>query len=641
MPPHRRTTTQAIAQARDDAAQPRTWWVLFAGLAIGALAAATAWGDGHEEVTVSHGYSNFGELKYGPGEAFSYVNPDAPKGGEISISSQGNFDSFNIYTRKGVPAANTGLLYEDLMIGAADDPYGTYCYLCETIEYPESLDWVIVNLRDDVTFSDGTPMTAEDVKFTVDLFLEQGITEFRSVVEAYFANVEVIDTHKIRFEFTEAAPMRDRVGLVGLWNPFSKAWFEETGARLDDSTDEPFLGTGPYILGEFDIGRSLVYRKNPNWWGADHPLNTGRHNFDAVRVEYFADAISAHEGFKAGEYTMRVESSSKSWATAYDFPALDKGWVIRESLPDGNITSAQGFIFNLRREEWQDPRTRDAVRMLFNFEWSNETLFYGLYQRPASFWGGSDLAAEGPPEGAELGLLEPLVAEGLLDGAILTEPAVMPPENDAGQNRPARRVLRSASRLLEEAGWITGDDGMRRNAAGKTLDLVIIQRSPLFDRIVNPYVENLRSVGINAKLERVDNAQYVERRRTGDWDLTNHSPGQGFEPSIGLKQWFASETAADSSRNLMALQDPAVDSLIETVIAAETLDDLRPSVRALDRVLRANGFWVPQWSNQEHWVAYWDMYGHPETLPPLALGLLDFWWHDAEGEARLRDAGAL
>lgn len=614
--------------------------VLSAAVVITA-SSSVAVAESHEQVTVSHGFSNFGELKYGPGEPFSYVNTEAPKGGEISLWSQGNFDSFNPYTRKGVPVANVDLLYEDLMISAADDPYGVYCNLCTTIEYPESLDWVVVNLREDVTFSDGTPMTAEDVIFTVDLFLEQGITEFRSVIDGYFASVEQTGPYQVRFEFTDLAPKRDRVGLVGLWNPFSKAWFEETGTRLDESQSAPFLGTGPYVLDTVDFGRSVSYKKNPNWWGADVPINAGRHNFDRVRVEYFADAAAALEGFKAGEYTLRVENSSKDWATSYDFPALNNGFVKRVALPDGNITTAQGFIFNLRRDKWQDPRVRDAVRMLFNFEWSNETLFYGLYQRPASFWGGSDLAADGIPEGEELALLEPLVSEGLLDAAILTEAAVMPPVNDPEQNLPPRRTLRQATALLQEAGWVPGSDGLLRNDAGETLDLVIIQRSPLFDRIVNPYVANLRRVGINAKLERVDNAQYVERRRGGDWDLTNHSPGQDFEPGLGLKQWFDSSTAEDSSRNLMALQDPAVDRLIETVVEAETLDELRPRVRALDRVLRANGFWIPQWSNAEHWVAYWNQYAYPDELPPLDPGILDFWWFDAAAAQELRDAGAL
>ncbi len=632
-------TQSAAAHGSRGRAPARAVWA--ATLAIGALAAGSGWAQEGERIIVSHGYSNFGELKYGPGEAFSYVNPDAPKGGEISLDAQGNFDSFNVYTRKGVPAGNTGLLYENLMIQAADDPYSLYCYLCETIEYPESLDWVVVNLRDDVTFSDGTPMTADDLKFTIDLFLEQGITEFRSVFAAYFKSVEVLDEGKLRFEFSEAAPKRERVGLVGFWNPFSRAWFERTGARLDESTTEPFLGTGAYILDSFDIGRRLTYKKNPDWWGADHPLNSGRYNFDTIRVEYFSDAVAAHEGFKAGEYTFRSENSSKSWATAYDFPAVAKGWVRTETLFNGNISNAQGFIFNLRREKWQDPRVRDAVRMLFNFEWSNETLFYGLYTRPYSFWGGSDLAAEGVPTEGELALLRPLVEAGLLDQGILTEPAVTAPVNDAAQNAPSRRVLRAASQLLEEAGWVTGDDGLRRNAKGETLELVFVENSPLFDRIVNPYVENLRRVGIDARLERVDTAQYVERRRSGDWDLVNQSPGQGFEPDTGLKQWFGSETADDSSRNLMALRDPAVDRLIDVVIAAETLDDLKPSVRALDRVLRAQGFWIPQWEKQEYWVAYWDMYRHPDTLPPLALGVIDFWWYDAEAAARLDAAGAL
>lgn len=637
----RRSQALLMPRARSETARRRVLMSTMLGLSALMWSAAIAFAGSHEEVTVSHGYSNFGELKYGPGEPFSYVNVDAPKGGEISLWSQGNYDSFNIYTRKGVPAASTDLLYEDLMIAAADDPYGSYCNLCTTIEYPESLDWVVMNLREDVTFSDGRPMTAEDVKFTVDLFLEQGITEFRNVIDGYFESVEVTGPYQIRFEFTDEAPKRDRMGLVGLWNPFSKEWFEETGTRLDESQSEPFLGTGPYVLAEADFGRSIVYEKNPDWWGADLPINQGRFNFETVRIEYFADAAAALEGFKAGEYTVRIENSSKEWATSYEFPAIQDGYVKRVTLPDGNIGSAQGFVFNLRREEWQDPRVRDAVRMLFNFEWSNETLFFGLYDRSVSFWNGSDLAAEGVPEGEELAMLEPLVADGLLDEAILTEPAVLPPENDASQNLPGRRALREATRLLQDAGWTPGDDGLLRNEAGETLDLVILQRSPAFDRIVNPYVENLRQVGINAKLERVDNAQYVERSRTGDWDLINHSPGQGFEPSLGLKQWFASETADDSSRNLMALRDPAVDILIDEVIEAETLDELRPRVRALDRVLRAHGFWVPQWEKAEYWVAYWDQFRYPDELPPLALGVLDFWWYDAEAAEALREAGAL
>ncbi|MEO1194836.1 MAG: extracellular solute-binding protein [Pseudomonadota bacterium] len=611
---------------------------------LGGVAAATA--DSHEATTISHGYSNFGELKYGPDEPFSYVNVDAPKSGEISLAAEGTFDSFNPFVRKGVVASGSTLPYEDLMIAAADDPYGIYCNLCTTIEYPESIDWVIVNLREDVTFSDGSPMTAEDVKFTTDLFFEQGITEFREVFNRFYESIEVLGPYTIKFTFADDTPLRDRVGLVGFWNPFSKAYFEANALRLDDSQTEPFLGTGPYVLAEVDFGRSVFYEKNPDWWGADLPINQGRFNFDRIRYEYFSDASAALEGFKVGEYTFRVENTSRIWATAYDFPALNDGFVQKESLIDGSITNAQGFVFNLRRPEWQDPRVRDAVRLLFNFEFTNRTLFYDLYQRPASFWGGSDLAADGAPDGVEAEVLQGLVDDGLLEASILTEPARIPPINTSEQNAPDRKVYAEAERLFGEAGWVPDDAGQLRNASGETLDLVILQRSQAFDRIVNPFVENLERAGINAKLERVDDSQYTERRRTGLWDLVNHSPGQDFEPSTGLKQWFASETAEDSSRNIMALQDPAVDALIDEVIAAKTLDDLRPRVRALDRVLRAHGFWLAQWTNQEHWVAYWDMYDYPKPFPPLSVTLfslaaIDFWWHDEDGEARLRDAGAL
>lgn len=610
--------------------------------AISATIALGVGGAGAETVIVSHGYSNFGELKYGPNEPFAYVNLEAPKGGEISVSTLATFDSFNTWTRKGVAEFTGGsLMYEDIMVAAADDPYGSYCYLCTTIEYPESLDWVVVNLREDVTFADGTPMTAEDMKFTIDLFLEQGIAEFRSIIDGYFTSIEVTGPYQIRFEFDESAPKRDRVGLVGLWNPFSKAWFEENEARLDESTPVPFMGTGPYVAERIDLGRSVVYARDPDWWGKDLPINQGRRNFDRVRVEAFLDQTAALEAFKAGEYTMRLVGSSKEWSTAYDFPAIDAGHVVKKALPDTNISGGSGFVFNLRREKWQDPLVREAVRGMLNFEWSNEALFYGLFERHYSFWQGSDLEATGTPTAGELAVLEPLVAEGLLPETILTDPAYIPPVNKADSNTPDRRARRTALRLMQEAGWSLDDAGMLKNASGETLDLEIIHFDGEWDRIINPFVENLRSIGVNASLRRVDTSQYVQLRREGSWDLTAINAGQGFEPSIGLKQWFSSETAENSSRNIMALGDPGIDRLLEAVIAADNLDTLRDNVRALDRALRAHGFWVPRWGNREHWVAHWAQYGHPDEIPPLALGVLDFWWFDAEGAERLKAAGAL
>jgi len=595
-----------------------------------------------EGTTVSHGFSNFGALKYPADLAhLDYVNPDAPKGGEVSISAMGTFDSFNQYARKGVPAAQSTVNNEALLTSFADDPYGVYCFLCATMEYPEDLSWVTFNLRDDVTFADGTLMTAEDVAFSFNLFQTQGISEYRAIIEGYVAGVEILGPHQIKFSFTPEAPIRERVGLAGGTPVFSKAWFEETGSRLDESSDQLFMSTGPYVLDNFDINRRVVYGRNPTYWGADHPINVGRNNFDTIRVEYFADSTAAFEGFKAGAYTFREESSSLIWATGYDFPSIDAGHVIKTELADGAIGTAQSFVFNLDRTDWQDKRVRDAIGMMFNFEWSNETLFYGLYTRVNSFWPGSHLAATGTPSAQELAILQPLVDEGLLPATILTDKAALAPVMDGKENRPGRRIYRAASKLLDDAGWEIGDDGIRRNAQGEVLELVILSFSPQFDRILNPYIENLTRLGVRAKLDRVDNAQYIERRRSGDFDLVGHGISMGYEPGIGLEQWFASKTADNSSRNLMRLRNEAVDRIIPSVVASQNLDELTTSVHALDRVLRSLGFTVPQWYKDVYTVAYYDMYAHPAELPPLDLGYLDFWWYDAEKHEALKAAGAL
>jgi microcin C transport system substrate-binding protein len=627
--------------AKPDTSTPKLIATGSAILIGAAIWAGQADADGHDPVTVTHGYSNFDELVY-PADFphFNYVNPDAPKGGEISQWAQGTFDSFNMSTRKGTPAALATIGYESILMAAADDAYGAYCYLCTTMEYPQSRDWVIFNLRDDVTFSDGTGMTAEDLKFSFELYLEQGITEYREVYSRFIDSVEVMNPYKIKFTFTEDAPRRDVVTWVGGTSAFSKAWWEDTGARLDESTDAPFMGTGPYLLDTVDIGRQLVYRKDPNWWGADHPASIGRNNFETIRVEYFADSAAAFEGFKSGAYTFRSENSSKQWATGYDFPAVDNGWVKVEELPNGAIGSAQSFVFNLDNPTWQDPWVRDAVALMFNFEWSNESLFYGLYARVNSFWQNSDLEAKGTPTEGELAILQPLVEEGLFDASILTDEVRMAAVSSTSQRPLDRGNLRRASALLDEAGWLAGDDGVRRKD-GQTLDAVFLQYSPQFDRIVNPMVENLKRLGVNASLERVDTSQYIERRRSGDFDLVNHTLTQGFEPGQQLRQWFGSETADDSSRNIMRLRSEGVDRVIDAVVAAEELADIQTAARAMDRVLRAEGFWIPQWFKDTHTVAYYDQYRFPDELPPFALGTLDFWWYDADAAAALNDAGAL
>ncbi|MEJ8561369.1 extracellular solute-binding protein [Yoonia sp. GPGPB17] len=634
-----RPNALAIAAKRDAKASLLKQWLLGSIVGVGALwLASEVFADGHEVIIESHGYTNFGDLKYGPNAVLDYVNPDAPKGGEFSQWAQGTFDSFNLSTRKGVPAALSTIGYESILTSTADDPYGAYCYLCETLEYPESRDWVIFNLRDDVKFWDGSTMTAKDIKFTFELYLEQGITEYRNIYSQFIESVEVLDTYSIRFNFTESAPRRDVVTWVGGTSAFSKDWFEETGTRLDESSDEPFMATGAYRLDEVDIGRQIIYRYDPNWWGADVPINQGRNNFETIRIEYFADSGAAFEGFKSGVYAFRSENSSIQWATGYDFPARDRGWVKVEELPDGSIGSGQGFVFNLNQEKFQDPLVRQAITLMVNFEWMNESLFYGLYERPESFWDNSDLKAVGLPSPEEIAILQPLVDEGLLAASILTDEATIPPASTTSERPLDRRQLRAASALLDEAGWIAGDDGMRRKD-GELLEVTFLERSPQFDRIINPIVENLKRLGIAAELERVDTAQYIERRRAGAFDIVNASLGQGYEPGQQLAQFFGSEAAEDSSRNPMRLKLPAADRLIDEIAAAESLEELTIRTRALDRVLRAERFWIPQWQKGVHTVAYYDMYRFKE-IPPLALSPLDNWWYDAEAAEALRAAGA-
>lgn len=619
----------------------RGWLAAIAGGTGLLILAASAVSVRAQDVTISHGYSTFGDLKY-PADFphLAYVNPDAPKGGEISIWSQGNFDSFNQYAREGVPAALNTIGSEGMLTSTADDPYGAYCLMCTTLEYPADISFVTFNLREDVRFADGSPMTAEDVAYSFNLFQTQGIPEYRAVVDGFIDRVEVEGPYRITFYFNPDASVRDRVGLAGGTPVFSKAWFERTGARLDKSTREPFMSTGAYVLDSFSQNQQVIYRRNPDYWGNDLPMNRGRNNFDRIRVEYFGDSKAAFEGFKAGAYTFRSEGSSPDWATGYDFPAIQRGWAKRETIPDGNVAGRLAWVFNLDRPRWQDRRVRQAIGMMFNFEWSNATLFYGLYKRPVSFWSNTDLAATGTPSEGELALLKPLVDEGLLDPAILTDEAWLPEEQPAASNRPSRSVLRAAGALLDEAGWTTGADGLRRNAAGEVLSLTMIQFNPQYDRVINPWIENLKALGVQATLQRIETAQYVERRRRGDFDMTTQLFDMSFEPSIGLEQWFASKTADNSSRNLMRLRNPAIDRLITHIVGASTLDDLRTGVHALDRALRLIGFDVPLWYNGDRWVAYYDMYRHPDELPPLAVGELDFWWYDAEAAERLRAAGA-
>lgn len=611
------------------------WKIVGAGVLALAMVAGGAAAEG--DTIIAHSITTFGDpSKYGPDFThLDYVNPDAPKGGEISLASYNTFDSFNPYTEKGSAAALANIAYEDMMVGTSDEIGALYCLLCETIEYPADKSWVIFNMRPEARFSDGTPLTAEDVQFTYEIFLKEGLLSFRTVLAQFVETVEVLDPHRVKYTFKADSPVRDRIQMAGGMLVMSKKWFTDTGAKLDESRLEPGIGSGPYLLDSYVVNQRVVYKRSPDYWGKDLPINVGRNNFDRIRIEYFGDPTAAFEGFKSGAFTFRDENSSKNWATAYDFPALEKGWVVKAELPNGNIANNQSFVMNLRRPQFADARVREAIGLMFNFEWSNNTLFYGTYARVNSFWENSELAATGLPSPEELAILEPL-ADQLPPGVLDQEPVMAPV---SGENQLDRGNVRKASALLDEAGWAAGDDGMRRNDKGEALKVEFLSDDPAFDRILNPFIENLRKLGVDATLSRVDDAQYTLRTRSHDFDITTDQLPTGYEPGAGLQQYFGTEGVNDVF-NSMGLSDPAVDTLITNVMNADTKAKLIPAVKALDRVLRALRFRVPQWYKNKHTVAYYDMYEHPETLPPYELGQLDFWWMNAEKADKLKAAGA-
>jgi microcin C transport system substrate-binding protein len=570
------------------------------------------------------------------------VNPDAPKGGEISFSSLGTFDSMNPYTVKGRRGQLSWIMYESLLGDGAADSYGeAYGLLAERVEYPADKSWVIFHMRPEARFSDGTPVTAHDVLFSHNLLLEQGLPSYAAAVKKRIPKAEVIDDHTIKFSFTDGISRRsliDQVGGVPVW---SKKWFEESGARLDESRMETSPGSGPYMIDSVDINRRIVYKRNPDYWGADLPINVGRHNFDSIRVEYFGDDTAAFEAFKAGEYTFRQEGDSKKWATSYDFPKVAQGHVIVEEIPDGTPAVPSGIVFNLGREVLQDRRVRQAIALGFNFEWTNESLQYGLFDQRASFSQDTPIMAEGPPTGDELAFLESL--GDIVPPELLSEPALMP-HTSSPARLTDRRNLRTAMGLLDEAGWAVGDDGKRRNAAGEPLKVTFLFNTSsegTLSAVIENFMSNLEVMGIEAVLEKVDPAQYTLRERDRDYDLVFDAYAAFLGTGTGLMQRYGSEEAAFSVFNPAGLASPLVDAIIQASLLAESREEEEYMLRALDRALRHEFFMIPVWYKDSYWVSYYDQYDYPTPLPAYDLGYLDFWWFNQDEHEALIDAGAL
>ena len=636
-----RTGKRIAAQAQ--VASPGFGPLVAAGSLILALA-AVAIPARAETVIKSHGISTFGDLAL-PADFphLPYVNPNAPKGGEISQWSPGSFDSFNPYTIQGNADVLSSIIYESILTGTLDDVSAAYCLLCETMEYPEDRSWVIFNLRKDVTFSDGSPFTAEDVLFSYELFRDKGIPEFRAVANEKFQSVEMLDPYRVKFTFAPGTPFRDMPGQAGGSPIFSKKDYIENNRDLEKSSFEPFLGTGAYVLDSYKPGQQVIYKRNPDYWGEKHPLNIGQNNFDRIRIEYFGDDNAAMEAFKAGVYTFRTETLPKRWDNDYNFPTVQSGDVVKEVIPSGNIAGGQSIIFNLRRAQFTDPRVREALGLVFNFEWSNKALFYGLFARINSIWENSDMAATGVAGPDEAAILKPLVDEGLLPASILTDEVPMGSVSSDANNLD-RKNLRKASALLDEAGWIVGDDGIRRNDKGETLKMAMVHSRTDLLPVMNAYVENLRALGVDASFDIIDDPQLQERASPPNFDfdaLPTTVVNGGLEPGGVLKQAWASVAKDNSSRNRMGYANPAVDKLLDLVEAAKSRQDLTTVIRALDRVLRSEFVIVPRYYKKDNWVAYYNMYERPETLPPYGLGEMSIWWYNAEKADALKAKGVL
>ncbi|GGH27179.1 ABC transporter substrate-binding protein [Cribrihabitans marinus] len=623
-------------------------------MGAGALAAASGSVSslalaGEDDIIRAHGYSFFGDLKY-PADYthFDYVNPDAPVGGEISVGTLGTFDGMNRFNWQGKAGLYSGLIAESMF---GDGPFGTptpadsvtegYCLIAEAVEYPKSKQWCVFHMRPEARFADGTPLTAHDAAFTHDLFLEQGIRSYARAVKERITGYEIIDDHTIRYNFADGISRRSLISQVGGTPVFSKAWYEETGERLDKQSLKTPMGSGPYVVEDFEINRFIIYKRNPDYWGWHLPINKGRHNFERVRVEYFSDDAAEFEAFKAGIYTFRAEGSARKWATGYDFPAMQKGTAKREALPDLTPPTPTGFVFNLLREPFTDIRIREALGLAYNFEWSSASLEYGLTTQRHSFVENTEIEAKGVPEGLEKTFLESL--GDVVPAEIFTQEAVRAHSSDP-ERVVDRRNKRRALKLFQEAGWTVSSGGKLRDADGNPMQfklMISASTSPTVEAVVTTYVDNLKNFGVDVTVEKVDSAQYAQRFYDKDWDMMYFRNQTFLTAGTGLKQAYGSESAVVSSYNPQSLQSPLIDAIIEGALDTTSREEEIASLMALDRALRHLRIQIPAGYIAENWVAYYDMYERPEDLPKFAVGYLDFWWFNEEKYQALKAAGAV
>jgi microcin C transport system substrate-binding protein len=567
---------------------------------------------------------------------FPYVNPDAPKGGEVRVAFGGNFDNFNPFILRGTAplgmlgswvilpggsgsGATVGHLWESLLTSSADEAETGYGHLAQTIELPQSKMWVAFDLNPAAKFSDGTPVTAEDVAWTFRTLMAQG----RPAMRIQFANVkdvEVTGDRRVVFHF-RSNENREMPLLVGGLPVLPKHFFE--GRDFSRPLTDPPIGSGPYRIASFDMGRDVVFERNPDWWARDLPTGKGTNNFDRVRVDYYRDLTVSMEAFKGGQVDLRSENTAARWATFYDFPAVQQGLVIKRNFRHHLPTGLQGWAMNTRRKVFADPLVRNALGLVYDFEWANKNLFYGDYTRTNSYFDNSDLASSGIPQGDELKLLEPFRQE--LPPDLFTQPFTLPVTDGSGNNREQSI---QALKLMAQAGWHVKDRKLV-DADGQQMTFTILLDDPSYERVALPYVDDIKRLGIDVRVRTVDPAQYQHVTDDFDYDMTMYIYSESDVPGNELRDYFSCASAkAVGSANMPGICDPAVDAMVEKVVTAQDRPTLLTAAHALDRVLLWRWYMVPEYSNQKFRVAWWNRFGFPDK--PIREGVnFDTWWVDA------------
>ncbi len=585
---------------------------------------------------VAHGLALYGDLKYGPNfRHFDYVNPDAPKGGNVRLAATGTFDNLNPFILKGVLAAGSFFPFDTLTVNSSDEAFSVYGLIAQTIELPADRSWVAFKLRPEARFQDGSPITVDDVIFSFDILKTKGHPRYR----IYYANVakaEKIGERTVKFTFSEKNN-RELPLIVGQMPVLSKAYWEQR--QFDKTTLEPPLGSGPYKIVAVDPGRSITYERVKDYWAANLPVNVGRYNFDTIRYDYYRDATVSLEAFKAGQYDFRFENTARDWATGYQSPPLQRGWIKKEEIPNEQPTGMQAFVYNLRHPVFQDPRVRQALAYAFDFTWTNRALFYGAYTRTKSYFSNSELASHGLPNPAELKILEPY--RGRIPEEVFVKEYEPPKTNGSGFIRDNLRV---AFKLLNDAGWVVNDRGILVNSkTGEPMEFEILLISGAnFERVVLPFVYNLKKrLGIQASVRTVDSTQYQYRTDHFDFDMVVDTFGQSLSPGNEQRDYWKSDQAdVPGSRNTAGIKNPVVDDLVELLIASNDRQTLVNRTRALDRVLLWNHYVIPQWHITYFRVAYWDKFSRPAVQAKYDLEF-DAWWVDPVKEAKLAQVKTL